>query len=57
MLRRDLLRSLSAIPMPGWFGQGIPLIFSGLDGQEANAAAIYRGALGWTKGLAPDDSE
>jgi hypothetical protein len=57
MLRRDLLRSLSAIPIPGWFGQGIPLFFSGLDGQEANAAAIYRTAFGWTKGLGPDDSE
>jgi hypothetical protein len=57
MLRRDLFRSLLAMHMPGWFKERIPFIHSGVDRQEANAAAIYRGAFGWTIGLPPEDSE
>ncbi len=57
MLRRDLLRSLLAMPLPCWLRRGMPRLFSGADSQEADAAAIYRSAFGWTKGLRPEDSE
>jgi hypothetical protein len=58
MLRRDLFRSLLATSLPGWLKQGIPRVLSGVDSHhEANAAAIYRTAFDWTKGLGPEDSE
>jgi hypothetical protein len=57
MLRRDLLRSLLAMPLPAWLRHGMPRLFSGADSQEADAAALYRSAFGWTKGLRPEDSD
>ncbi len=57
MLRRDLLRSLLAIPVPGWLKPRIPRFFFGVDSHEADAAVIYRRAFGWAKGLRPEDSE
>jgi hypothetical protein len=57
MLRRDLLRSLLAMPVPGWLRHMLRRPFSGADSQEADAAAIYRSAFGWTKGLRPEESD
>ena len=57
MLRRDLLRSLLAMPLPGRLRHGMPRLFSRADSQETDAAALYRSAFGWTKGLRPVDSD
>ena len=57
MLRRDLLLSLLAMPLPGWLRHGMPRLFLGADSQETDAAARYRSAFGWTKGLRPEDSD
>jgi hypothetical protein len=57
MLRRDLLRSLLAMPLPAWLRHGMPRLFSGADSQEADASVLYRNAFGWTKGLRPEDPD
>jgi hypothetical protein len=57
MLRRDLLRSLLAMSLPDWLRHMLRRPFSGADSNLADAAAIYRSAFGWTKGLRPEDSE
>ena len=57
MLRRDLLRSLLAMPLPGWLRHGMPRLFSRADSQETDAAALYRSAFGWTKGLRSEVSD
>jgi hypothetical protein len=57
MLRRDLLRSLLALPLPGWLTQRLPRLMLREDGLEANAATIYRHSIDSVKGLHDGSSE
>ena len=57
MLRRDLLRSLLAIPLLVWLKPWLPRSFVRVDGHEANAATIYCWAIDGVKSLHSENSE
>jgi hypothetical protein len=57
MLRRDLLGALAATPLAGWLRPWVPAALRGAVSEEPNAAAIYRTAFGWLKGLRREDRD
>jgi len=56
MLRRDLIRVLTATPLAGWLRAWLPTTYVVTAGEGPNAAEVYRKAFGWAEGLSPEDS-